>query len=427
VVAVMKGSEAPDQWVVRGNHHDGWVMGANDPLSGNVALMSEAKAIGALVKSGWRPKRTLVYASWDAEEPGLIGSTEWAETHDAELQRKAVVYINSDSNGRGFLSVEGSHDLQRLVNQASAEVNDPERGVSVRDRERAALAIRVFNNPSDQQAKAASKKAGVDGDLPIGPLGSGSDYTAFEQHLGVPSLNVGFGGESEQGGVYHSLYDDFEHYLRFGDPQFVYGVALSQTAGRLALRTANADVLPYAFEPMAETLTGYVEELKKLLGDSREKGESTNKLVKYGVFEVASDPTLVSVAPPLEDAPPKIDFNALDQATAKLKASARAYDEALAAAGSLAPAKRQALNTALQQVAGALLDPEGLPGRPWFRNLAYAPGVLTGYGSKTLPGVREAIESRRWAEAQTYVAKTAEAIARYAERIDAATALLKKA
>lgn len=427
VVAVMKGSEAPDQWVVRGNHHDGWVMGANDPLSGNVALMDEAKAIGALVKTGWRPKRTLVYTSWDGEEPGLIGSTEWAETHDVELQQKAVIYINSDSNGRGFLSVEGSHDLERLVNEAAADVKDPERAVTVRERQRAALGVRAFSNASDAQAKAAAKKAGTTGDLPIGPLGSGSDYTAFEQHLGVPSLNVGFGGESEQGGVYHSLYDDFEHYVRFGDPTFAYGVALSQTAGRMALRMADADVLPYAFEPMADTLAGYVDELKKLDRDTREKTEATNKLVKSGAFELAADPTKFSAAPPVEDAPPKIDFAPLDQAAAKLKASAKAYDEALAAAGTLSAEKRRALNAALQQVGGALLDADGLPGRPWFKNLAYAPGVLTGYGSKTLPGVREALEGRRWAEAEAYIGRTARAMDRYAARIDAATAILKKA
>lgn len=427
VIAVMKGSDAPNEWVVRGNHHDGWVFGAWDPLAGNVALMNEAQALGALAKTGWKPKRTLVYASWDAEEPGLIGSTEWAEAHADELQKKAVVYINSDTNGRGFLGVEGSHDLERMVNQTSADVKDPERSVSLQERQRASLSVRAATSLADGRAQREAKKAAAGGDLPIGALGSGSDYSAFLQHLGVPSINLGFGGESEQSGIYHSLYDTYEHYTRFGDPKFEYGVALSQTAGRMVLREANAEVLPFAFTPFAETVGDYVGELKKLLADLRTKTETTNKLVKSGAFDLAADPEKVNVAPAAEDAPPKIDFTALDQAEAKLKASAKAYDEALAKAGALSPATRQALNAELQQIDQALLDPQGLPGRPWYRNLAYAPGVLTGYGAKTLPGVREALESRRWAEAQTYIGRTAKALEDYADRVDHAATLLKKA
>ncbi len=426
VIAVMKGSEAPDQWVVRGNHHDGWVFGAWDPLAGNVALLNEAQALGAMAKTGWRPKRTLVYASWDAEEPGLIGSTEWAETHGDELQKKAVVYINSDTNGRGFLGVEGSHDLERMVNQTAADVKDPETMVSIRVRQEASLGVRAFSNPSDAQAQRAAKQAETGGDLPIGPLGSGSDYTAFLQHLGVPSINLGFGGEAEQGGIYHSAYDTFEHYVRFGDPKFEYGVALSETAGRMALRMADADVLPLAFTPFADTVGGYVDELKKLVADMRTRTETTGKLVKSRAFDLASDPERPTLAPPVEDLPPKIDFGPLDTAEARLKASAKAYDEALAKAGALPAAKRGALNAELQHIDQTLLDPEGLPGRPWFRNLAYAPGVLTGYGAKTLPGVREALESRRWAEAQTYIGRTAKALDTYAERLDSAAALIAK-
>lgn len=425
VIAVMKGSEAPDEWVVRGNHHDGWVFGAYDPLAGNVALMNEAEALGALAKTGWKPKRTIVYASWDAEEPGLIGSTEWAEQHADELQQKAVVYINSDTNGRGFLGVEGSHDLERMVNETAADVKDPERPMSIKLRQAASLGVRAFSNPSDGGAARAAKRVEAGGDAPIGALGSGSDYSAFLQHLGVPSINLGFGGESEQGGIYHSAYDTYEHFARFGDPKFEYGVALAQTSGRLVLREADAEVLPFGFSSFADTVGGYVDEVKKLLADSRAHSEHVNRLVKAGAFEAAADPTLVSVAPPVEDVPPKIDFAALDAATAKLKASAKAYDDALAKAGPLAPAKRKALNAALQKVDQALLDPTGLPNRPWYRNLAYAPGVLTGYGAKTLPGIREAIEGRRWAEAQTYVGKTAAALEAYAARIDRATALIK--
>jgi N-acetylated-alpha-linked acidic dipeptidase len=425
VIAVMKGSEAPDQWVVRGNHHDGWVFGAYDPLGGNVAMMNEAQAIGALVKTGWRPKRTIVYASWDGEEPGLIGSTEWAETHAAELTRNAVVYINSDTNGRGFLGVEGSHDLERMVNQTAADVKDPERPVTVLQRQKAILGVRAFSNPTDSAAQRAAKKAEAGGDLPIGALGSGSDYSAFLQHLGVPSINLGFGGEAEQGGVYHSVYDTFEHYVRFGDPKFDYGVALAQTSGRLVLREADAEVLPLQFGDFADTVEGYVGEVKKLLSDTASKSETLNRLLTSNAFDNAADPTKISIAPPAEDTPPKLDFAPLERAASKLKTAARDYDEALAGAGTLSAASRTALNAELQHIDQSLLDPEGLPGRPWYRNLAYAPGVLTGYGAKTLPGVREAIEGRRWTEAQTYIGRTAKALEAYAARIEAATSLIK--
>ncbi len=424
VIAVMKGSEAPDQWIVRGNHHDGWVFGAFDPLAGNVALLNEAQSLGALARTGWRPKRTLVYASWDAEEPGLIGSTEWAEQHADALQAKAVVYINSDTNGRGFLGVEGSHDLERMANQTAADVKDPETSVSIRARQQASLGVRAFFSPSDAQAQRAAKRAESGGDLPIGPLGSGSDYTAFLQHLGVPSINLGFGGEAEQGGVYHSAYDTFEHYVRFGDPKFEYGVALAETSGRMVLRMADAQVLPFAFSPFADTVGDYVAELKKLVADTKSKTETTNTLIRSGAFALASDPDRPTHAPPAEDVPPVIDFSPLDSAEARLKASAKAYDAALANAGGLEPSRSTALNAMLQQIDQTLLDPDGLPGRPWFKNLAYAPGVLTGYGAKTLPGVREALESRRWAEAQVYIGRTAKALNLYADRLDRATALI---
>ncbi len=424
VIAVMTGSEAPDEWVVRGNHHDGWVFGAYDPLAGMVAELNEAQAIGALARTGWRPKRTLVYASWDGEEPGLIGSTEWVETHAEELARKAVVYINSDTNGRGYLGVEGSHDLERMINQTAADVKDPERPVTIRERQQASLGVRAYSNPSDAQATRAAKQAEGGGDLPIGPLGSGSDYSAFLEHLGIASINLGFGGESEQGGIYHSAYDTFEHFVRFGDPQFAFGVALSQTAGRLALREADAEVLPFHFTSFADTVGIYVDELKKLAADTRTRIDATNKLVRSGAFETAADPTLTSVAPAVEDLPPKFDFGELDGAEARLKTAAKAYDEALAHADALSPAKRNALNAELQSVDQALIAPEGLPGRPWYKNLAYAPGVLTGYGSKTLPGVREALEAHRWGEAQAYIGRTAKALDAYSARIGRATRLI---
>jgi N-acetylated-alpha-linked acidic dipeptidase len=430
VIARIRGAQRPDEWILRGNHHDGWVFGAWDPLAGNVAMLAEAKAIGALVKQGWKPARTLVYASWDAEEPGLIGSTEWAETHADELRRKAVMYINSDTNERGFLSVEGSHSLQRLVNQAAADVRDPQTGVSVRERLRAAMEVNGFEGGGDEDAQREAKIAAEGGDLPIGGLGSGSDYSAFLQHLGIASLNVGFGGEAQQGGVYHSNYDSFDHYDRFGDPGFIYGVALAQTAGRLVLRAANAQVLPLRFGDFADTVSRYADEVHKLAEDKRAQSVSLGRLLDSNAFKLAADPTLNSVPPPRDDEVPYIDFAPLDNALARLQKSAKAYDAVYTAADtaglSLSTAQRDKLNSLLLGMEQTLLDSKGLPGRPWFQHFVYAPGMFTGYGVKTLPGVREAIEERRWKEADEQVVRTAKVLDAYARRIDEARVALTK-
>ena len=206
VIARMEGTEFPDQWVIRGNHHDGWNHGAADPLSGIVAMLAEAKAVSRLAQSGYPPARTIVYAAWDAEEPGLIGSTEWAEHHAEELQEHAVAYLNTDGNGRGFVNVGGSHVLERFFNEVMEDVEDPQTGVSVQERRRANLRINGSSEKIRNEAKNRS-------DLRISPLGSGSDYTPFLQHLGIASANMGFGGHSG-GGSYHTMYDTYEHYLR---------------------------------------------------------------------------------------------------------------------------------------------------------------------------------------------------------------------
>jgi N-acetylated-alpha-linked acidic dipeptidase len=430
VIAQMRGTQFPDQWVVRGNHHDGWVFGAWDPLAGNVALMAEVKAIGVLVKQGWRPARTLVYASWDGEEPGLLGSTEWAETHADELKRKAVVYVNSDTNSRGFLFVEGSHSLQHLVNQAAADVRDPETGVSVQQRLRARLEVGGFEKGANEESKSIAKLAAAGGDLPIGALGSGSDYSSFLQHLGIASINLGYEGEDQQSGVYHSNYDSFDHYVRFGDPGFVYGVALAQTAGRIVLRAADAEVLPLRFGDFADTVARYTDEVHKLVDSERTHTEMLDHLIDGNAFKLAADPTLTSVPPPRETEVPYLDMAPLDNALGRLKRSAKAYDTAYASAAAaglkLSGAQRGQLNSLLQGMEQALLDPKGLPGRPWYQHLIYAPGMNTGYGVKTLPGVREAIEERRWDEANRYAALTADALNTYSARIDQAKAALAK-
>jgi N-acetylated-alpha-linked acidic dipeptidase len=429
VIAKIPGAESPDEWVVRGNHRDGWVFGAWDPLSGHVAMMAEGKAIGALLKSGWKPKRTIVYASWDGEEPGLLGSTEWAETHADELQRKAVVYVNSDTNTRGFLYSAGSHALQKFMNEIAASVKDPETGVTVLERQRARALVDGYEKGASEQDKKRAKKAADGGDLPISALGSGSDYSPFLQHLGLHALNIEYGGEDDQGGVYHSQYDTFEHYVRFGDPQFAYGVAEAETIGHVVLRMANADVLPMQFGSFADTIGDYTDELHKLTDEKRKKSEDLQKLIDKNAFQLAADPTRVVSAPEHEPEVPYLDFAALDNAVARLKKSAKAYDEAykkvFSGTTALAPAQRKDVNAQLRGLEQTLTNSNGLPGRPWYRHLIYAPGLLTGYGVKTLPGVREAIEDNRWSEANQYVVLTAQALDAYSERLDKATALLK--
>lgn len=428
VIARVPGSESPDEWVVRGNHRDGWVFGAWDPLSGHGAMLAEAKAIGALLKTGWKPKRTIVYASWDGEEPGLLGSTEWAEAHGDELQRKAVIYINSDTNTRGFLGAAGSHSFQRFMNEIAASVKDPQTGVSVGERVRALMLMSAFEDGSAKQ-KQDAKKVEDGGDLPIEALGSGSDFTPFLQHLGLGTLNIEYGGEEDQGGVYHSNYDSFEHYVRFGDPQFAYGVAEAQTVGRAVLRLADADVLPMQIGGFADAVSGYLDELHKLTDDKRQRAEDLSKLLERNAFGLAADPTRVVGPPERESEVPYLNFTPLDNAIARLQKSAKAYDDAFAKvqAGtvSLTPAKRKSVNAQLRVLEQALTSPDGLPGREWYRHLIYAPGLLTGYGVKTLPAVREAIEDYRWAEADRYSAITAAALAGYCDKLDRITAELK--
>lgn len=424
VIATLKGAKYPDQWIVRGNHHDGWVFGAQDPLSGSVAMLSEAKALGGLLKTGWRPDRTIVYASWDGEEPGLLGSTEWVETHAAELKAKALIYINTDSNGRGFLSAQGSHDFQHLVSDVGRDVIDPQTGRPVLERLLKGIRADAFGGQSFPPDLLASAEAG--GDLQMGALGSGSDYSAFLQHIGLPALNIGYGGEDQGDGVYHSIYDSYHHMTTFDDPGLVYGTVLSKTVGRLVLRMADADTPPQRFGDFATTVAGYLAEVKKLAVDRRESDEKRVKLIEAGAFGLASDPLDPVAPPPSVEMTPGIDFGALDAAIDRLKASASAFDAAFATKGaSLTPVTRQKLNAMLATIDQLLIDDRGLPGRPWFRNLIYAPGRFTGYGAKTLPGVREAIEERRFADASEYARRTGAVIDAYATRLDAARALIQ--
>jgi N-acetylated-alpha-linked acidic dipeptidase len=422
VIAVMRGASEPDQWIIRGNHRDGWVFGAQDPLAGQTALMEEARSLGALARTGWRPARTIVYASWDGEEPGLLGSTEWAETHGAELQAKAAVYINSDTNDRGFLFAAASYSLRALIDGAAADVTDPETSVSVRDRAMAKLQVVALGPGASPLLHARAMEAERRGELPISDLGSGSDYTPFVQHLGIAAIDLGFGGEGQSEGVYHSAYDTYEHYSRFGDPGFAYGVVLAKTTGRLVLRAADAEVLPLRLGDLAATIAGEVADLKTLTLGRREHALAVNRLLDGRAFSLAADPTASSGAPDRETVPPDLDFSPLDAAVQRLAASAKAYDDVAARPMSAVRAARA--NPILQRLEQSLLSPGGLPGRPWYRHLIYAPGVETGYGAKTLPGVREALEAGDWDLARQFIGRTAQVLDEARNQIDAAKAAL---
>jgi N-acetylated-alpha-linked acidic dipeptidase len=429
VVARMPGSAWPDQWVLRGNHYDGWVMGAGDPLSGQIALLAEAKAIGELVASGWRPKRTLVYLAWDAEEPGLIGSTEWAEAHAEELKDKALVYVNSDGNARGFLRAGGSHSLQHFVNEVAADVVDPEMQVPVGERRRATLVVRgLERTASEEDKKLAAVAAAPEKDLPINALGSGSDYSPFLQHLGLAALNIGYGGEGGRtGGAYHSLYDDYARFSRFVDAGAIYSATLAKTIGRLVLRFASADLPPQRYADFADTVTSYLDEVKQLADAKREAADAQSKALDAGFFGLASDPTKPRGEPTRLQSVPHFNFAPLENAVDRLSASAQTYDAMLADTGaSLSDADKAVLFDLARETEQALAPPEGLPGRPWYQNLIYAPGTLTGYGAKTLPGVREAIEQERWDDVDRYAALTAAALEAYADKLDAGVMLLTR-
>jgi N-acetylated-alpha-linked acidic dipeptidase len=421
VVAKIRGSEEPDQWIIRGNHHDGWVFGALDPLSGQVALMAEAKSIGKLLKEGWRPRRTLVYDSWDGEEPGLLGSTEWAEQHAAELKLKAVLYVNSDTNGRGFLEAEGSHAVQHFLSEVARDVKDPETGGSVLARSLAERRVSSFEPARGESAGRSS----VTGDLQLGALGSGSDYTPFLQHLGINSINLGFDGESHYG-VYHSAYDSFDHFSRFVDPKFEYGVTLAKVAGRIMLRAAQADLIPVRESDFAASVSAYSEELHKLADGMRAKTAELSKLLDDESYKLAANPDTPRAPPARVSDVPYLNFAELDNAVVKLEQSAKAFDKEYARLDAsndpTTKAARDRVNAALTVLEQSLMDPRGLPGREWYQHMIYAPGLHTGYGVKTLPGIREAIEERRWDEANQYIGVVSHVLNAYSARMDRAIA-----
>ena len=411
VIAKIPGSERPDEWIMRGNHHDAWVNGADDPISGLVAEMEEARAIGELMKTGWRPKRTIVYAAWDGEEPGLLGSTEWVETHADELKSKLAVYINTDSNGRGFLGVGGSHTLEKFINEVARDVSDPQLKMSVWERLRAA---QIVNGPPSAKKEAMSRV-----DLRISALGSGSDYTPFLQHLGIASLNVGFGGE-DSGGSYHSIYDSFDHYIKFGDFDFAYGIALAKICGHSVLRLADADTLPFEFTNFADTIDQYANEIMKMTDSMREETAMMNQLISSGMLKAVQNPKETFIVPQPKEDVPYLDFAPLQNSLTKLQKSAKNFQTA-SKRENLSPEKQKSLDEILMRAEQFLTSDRGLPRRDWFKHQIYAPGFYTGYGVKTLPGIREAIEQRNWEEASEQINITAKLIENFASEINKAS------
>jgi N-acetylated-alpha-linked acidic dipeptidase len=426
VIATLKGSDYPDEWIVRGNHHDGWVFGGTDPLSGQIALLAEAKAMGALAKEGWRPKRTIIYGSWDAEEPMLLGSTEWAETHAAELKQHAILYVNTDSNHRGILQAGGSQDLQHFVNQIADEIIDPETQAAIGSRTRAKLRVDALVPHATDEAKENAKLAAdPKKDFPIEAIGSGSDYSSFLDHLGIASLNLEFADEGESSGVYHSRYDTFEHHSRFVDPGFVYDSLLAKTVGWLVLRAADSDAPVVQANDFAEAMARDVADVKKLADKKRKEAKEQIAMLNDRSFALAADPTKSHGDPTAPKPVPAIDFAPLDKAVARLKTSAARYDATFAARFAQAsPAKRAAVRELVDDIDQTLTSDTGLPGRNWYRNIIWAPGRNTGYGVKTLPGVREGIEDERFDDAIRYLRLTADVLNAYSARLDAATRVL---
>ena len=416
VIATLKGSD-PDQWVLRGNHHDAWVNGADDPISGQSAMLEEARVLGELHKQGWTPKRTLIYCAWDGEEPGLLGSVEWVETHVDDLRKHAVTYVNSDSSSRGYLYVGGTQDLQAVVGAVAHDISDPEKHISVFERAH----LRAIMHAKDIEEKGKLRKRN---DLVLGDLGDGSDFTAFQDFAGISSLNVGYGGEDE-GTQYHSIYDDFYWYTHYADQDFVYEKAQAQTAGSIVLRIADADLLPFDYTPQADAIAKYEADLEKLLKDKQEEITERNTEIQEGAFTATADPHKTYIPPPAETIPPYMNFAPMKNSIETLKKSAERYSKALAkfrsaGDGGVSATSLETVNADLLGISRLFLNDKGLPERSWFKNQIYAPGAYTGYGAKPVAAVREFMDEKKWKEADEQIPMVASVIDHVSAGIDKA-------
>jgi N-acetylated-alpha-linked acidic dipeptidase len=424
VIATLHGSDPDAQWVIRGNHHDAWVNGADDPISGQAEMLEEARELGALHKQGWTPKRTIIYCAWDGEEPGLLGSVEWVETHLAELREHAIVYFNSDSNERGHFGLGGTQDLQDVISAVARDIDDPETHMTVFERTRLS-AIAEAKNAEERSAVRSSS------DLEMYALGDGSDFASFQDYAGISTADMAFGGEDDAD-QYHSIYDDFYWYTHFVDTDFAYGRALAQTQGTTVLRIADADLVPMNYVPQVEAITKYESELESLLKDKQEEITERNLELKEGVFTATADPKKTFVPPPAEPVPPYMNFTPLKNAVATLKVSADRYAKALAAFQAVGsqPTSTQALatvNTDILHVSRLFLNEKGLPERRWFKNQVYAPGAYTGYGAKPIAAVREYMDEKKWSDAEAQIPMVASVLVKVAGGIDKAAADLEAA
>jgi N-acetylated-alpha-linked acidic dipeptidase len=419
VIATLHGSNNEGQWVIRGNHHDAWVNGAEDPISGQSAMLEEARMLGDLHSHGWTPSRTVIYCAWDGEEPGLLGSVEWVETHLDELQKHAVVYINSDSNGRGYMQPGGTQDLENFVSGVAHAIEDPETRLSVYERSHLFSILKA----KDADERSALRKRN---DLEVTALGDGSDYTAFQDYAGISTLSIEFGDEDD-GTQYHSIYDDFYWFTHFSDTDFVYEKALSQTAGTAIMRLADAELIPVDYSPQADAIEKYEADLEKLLKDKQDEFAERNLELQEGVFKATDDPRKHLVPPPAEIVPPYVNFAPMKNAIGMLKKSADRYSRALnsyQAKGSpvLSAQSLALINADLMSISRQFLNPKGLPERPWFKNQIYAPGAYTGYGAKPIAAVREYMDEKKWREAEGQVPQVAQVIENVAAGIDKAAA-----
>lgn len=423
VIATLHGSD-DGQWVVRGNHFDAWVNGADDPISGQSALLEEARMLGELHRQGWKPKRTIIYCAWDGEEPGLLGSVEWVEAHVDELKKHAIAYINSDSSERGFVSADGTQDLQSFISDVAKDVQDPETKMSVFQRSHLNKIAKAKN--AEERKDLRGRK-----DLVVEALGDGSDFTAFQDYAGISTLNVEFGDEDD-GTQYHSIYDDFYWYTHFVDTDFVYGRALAQTIGMGIMRLADADLIPIDYSPQAEAISKYETELEKLLKDKQDEFAERNLELQEGVFKATNDPRRPILPPPTEAVPPYMNFAPMKNAIDLLKKSSEHYSKVLSkwreqGSPALPAEKVGVINADLLRVPRLFLNEKGLPERPWFKNQIYAPGAYTGYGAKPVAAVREYMDEKKWKEADAQVPQVAQVIENVAAGISKAADDLESA
>jgi N-acetylated-alpha-linked acidic dipeptidase len=391
VIAKLHGTE-DDQWVLLGNHHDAWIFGAADPGSGTAVMLETARALGELARGGWKPRRTILMCQWDGEEPGLLGSTEWVEANRAELQAKAVAYINTDVGVTGpNFGAAATPSLKELVRDVAREVRDPQAGRSVYD---------MWREHSSQKKSAPTGtarpelKAETPGETPVGALGAGSDFCPFFDFAGIPSMDVGFNGDY---GVYHSLYDDFYWMKQFGDPTFVYHATLARILGTVALRLDEADVLPFDY-------SAYATEIARMTSD---------------VAARVREPKGTEAS----------DLKAISEAADQLTVSASRSSVALRAISPamLSPTTHRELNRALASVEQSLLVPEGLAGRPWYKHTIFAPGSYAGYAAEVMPGVNEALDRNDPATFHREANALATALARAAVRLDEVTGVAETA